>query len=64
MKFKAKPKLTPERLMRRLNKESPISIIHIDGAATFTIEQIRQLVNMFNDNPYYKTEFHCDADFY
>lgn len=64
MKFKAKPRLTPERLRQRLDKESPTSIIHIGGAATFTVEQIRQLVNMFNNNPYYKTESHCDADFY
>lgn len=64
MKFKAKPKLTPERLKQRLNKEARILTINIGGAATFTIDHIRQLANMFNDNPYYKTETHCDADFY
>ncbi len=64
MKFKPKPKLTPERLRQRLNKEPRKFTINIGGAATFTIEQIRQLANMFNDNPYYKTETHCDADFY
>lgn len=64
MKFKPKPKLTPERLRQRMNKETRTLTINIGGAAAFTIEQIRQLANMFNDNPYYKTETHCYADFY
>ena len=64
MKFKAKAKLTPEMLRQRLDKEARTLTINIGGSATFTIEQICQLVNMFNDNPYCKTETHCDADFY
>lgn len=64
MKFKAKPKLTPERLRQRVGKKSRTLHMRIKGGGVFTIEQIRQLVNMFNDNPYYKTETHCDADFY
>lgn len=75
MKFKAKPKLTPEILKQRLSKVkkdeyglvfktiniSNRDICHSDMAVKNLIKSINDIIN---PNPNYKKETHCDADFY
>lgn len=79
MKFKAKPKLTPERLKVRLNKAEgnkcalkfkTVNIEINSGPSYFDVDEILSLVRMVNSAPLpekkskAKLEFHCDADFY
>lgn len=79
MKLKAKPKLTPERLKKRMNKvkESERSLkfktvnVEIHGVPNyFDGYEISSFVKMVNcallpkKKSKAKLEFHCDADFY
>lgn len=75
MKFKAKPKLTPERLRERINKLNG----HKPSMRTFTMEVnclpiifdsdglvsfIGEINSIVSPPVNCKAEFHCDADFY
>lgn len=79
MKFKAKPKLTPERLKVRLNKTEGNKCVlkfktvnyEIHNVPNyFYVDEILSLVRMVNCAPLpekkskVKLELHCDADFY
>lgn len=79
MKFKAKPKLTPERLRKRLDKEEvsncslkfkTVNVGIHNAPVYFEKDEISKLVKMINCTIFpekktkVKLEFHCDADFY
>jgi hypothetical protein len=70
MKFKAKPKLTPERLRRKIKLKN----VRFTGAnlpricwakedISYLISSINEIVGG-NNNPKPEIDYHCDADFY
>jgi hypothetical protein len=70
MKFKAKPKLTPERLRRkiklknaRLVRDPIINICWSEESVSYLIASINEIVGHTGKSKS-KIETYCDADFY